>query len=114
MLHTYPFHRHAGYLAQMFGHVHMDVGLALHHTGAASDRIVAESLELAPLTRILFSSDAWGLPELHLLGSWLFRRGLARTLGAWVAAGDWSLDDARRTVELIGWANAQRVYGLAS
>jgi uncharacterized protein len=112
LLHTYPFHRNAGYLAQMFGHVHMDVGLALHHTGAASERIVAESLELAPLTRILFSSDAWGLPELHLLGSWLFRRGLARTLGRWVDAGDWSLDDARRAIELIGWANAERVYGL--
>jgi predicted TIM-barrel fold metal-dependent hydrolase len=112
LLHTYPYHRNAGYLAQMFGHVHMDVGLALHHTGAASERIVAESLELAPLTRILFSSDAWGLPELHLLGSWLFRRGLARTLGRWVDAGDWSLDDARRAIELIGWANAERVYGL--
>jgi predicted TIM-barrel fold metal-dependent hydrolase len=41
LLHTYPFHRTAGYLAQMFGHVHVDVGLAVHHTGAASDRIVA-------------------------------------------------------------------------
>ena len=65
----------------MFGHVYMDVGLAINHTGAASDRIIAESLELAPFRKVLFSSDAWGLPELHLLGSWLFRRGLARGAG---------------------------------
>lgn len=112
LLHTYPFHRTAGYLAQMFGHVHVDVGLAVNHAGAASERIIAESLELAPLTRVLFSSDAWGLPELYLLGSLLFRRGLTRTLGRWVAAGDWSLPDALRAVELIGHENAERVYRL--
>ena len=81
LLHTYPFQRSAGYLAQMFGHVYVDVGLAVNHTGAASDRVIAESLELAPFRKVLFSSDAWGLPELHLLGSWLFRRGLSRVLG---------------------------------
>ncbi|MCC6833266.1 MAG: amidohydrolase family protein, partial [Thermoleophilia bacterium] len=112
LLHTYPFHRTAGYLAQMFGHVHVDVGLAINHTGAGSGRIIAESLERAPLPRVLFSTDAWGLPELGLLGSLLFRRGLARTLGRWVSDGDWSLDDALRTIALIGHENAERVYGL--
>ncbi len=114
LLHTYPFHRDAGYLAQMFGHVHVDVGLAVHHTGVASERVIAESLELAPLTRVLFSSDAWGLPELHFLGAFLFRRGLARTLGRWVADGDWSLADADRAIGLIGRQNAERVYHLAA
>lgn len=112
LLHTYPFHRHAGYLAQMFGHLYVDVGLAVNYAGAASPRIVAESLELAPFTKILFSSDAWGLPELHLLGSWLFRRALSRILGAWVRDGDWSLADAERATGLIAAENARRVYGL--
>ena len=112
LLHTYPFHRTAGYLAQMFGHVHVDVGLAVNHTGAASDRVIAESLELAPMSRVLFSSDAWGLPELYLLGSLLFRRGLSRTLGRWVADGDWALVDALRVATLIGRENARRVYRL--
>jgi len=113
LLHTYPFQRHAGYLAQMFPHVFIDVGLAVTFTGAASTQVVGESLELAPFTKVLFSSDAWGLPELHVLGSWLFRRAMSRVLGAWVAAGDWSLADAERVVELVGSGNARRVYGLA-
>jgi len=113
LLHTYPFQRHAGYLAQMFPHVFVDVGLAVTFAGAASTQVVAESLELAPFTKVLFSSDAWGLPELHLLGSWLFRRAMSRVLGAWVASGDWSLADAERVVELVGSDNARRVYGLA-
>lgn len=112
LLHNYPFHREAGYLAQMFAHVHLDVGLAVNHVGAAAPRVIAESLELAPLAKVLYSSDAWGIPELHLLGSWLFRRGLARVLGGWVAGGDWSAADAARAVRLIASENARRVYGL--
>ena len=112
LLHTYPFHRNAGYLAQMFPHVFMDVGLAVNYTGAQSGQIIAESLEVAPFRKILFSSDAWGLPELHLLGSWLFRRGLSRVLGTWVAKGDWSLADAERVIRLVGAENARAVYKL--
>ena len=36
LLHTYPFHRHAAYLAQVFDHAFMDLGLAVHNTGALS------------------------------------------------------------------------------
>ena len=112
LLHTYPFQRNAGYLAQMFPNVYLDVGLAVNYTGAQSPQVIAESLELAPFGKLLFSSDAWGLPELHLLGSLLFRRGLSRVVGAWVARGDWSLADAERVVRRIAGENASRVYGL--
>ena len=112
LLHNYPYHRNAGYLAQMFAHVYFDVGLAINYAGAQSGQLIAESLEIAPLTKILFSSDAWGAPELHLLGSWLYRRGMARVIGGWVASGDWSLEDAERTIKLISGDNARRVYAL--
>ena len=78
--------------------------------GAASGQIIRETLEIAPLTKLLFSSDAWGIPELHVLGSWLIRRGLSRIIGAWVADGDWTLADAARAVELFSTENARRVY----
>ena len=112
LLHNYPFHRNAGYLAQMFSHVYLDVGLGVNYTGVQSRQIIAESLELAPFTKLLFSSDAWGAPELHLLGSWLFRRGMARVIGGWVTSGDWTLADAERTISLISAENARRVYHL--
>jgi uncharacterized protein len=112
LLHTYPFQRNAGYLAQMFPHVFLDVGLAINYAGAAATTIVAESLELVPFSKVLFSSDAWGAPELHLLGSWLFRRSMARVFGGWVSRGDWSHDDAERVVRLVAGENARRVYRL--
>ena len=114
LLHCYPYHRQAGYLAQAFENVYCDVGLAINHLGARSVELVAEALELAPFGKQLYSSDAWGAPELHLLGSVLWRRALAQVLGRWVAQRDWSAGDAARVVRMIGTGNAERVYGLSS
>jgi len=114
LLHCYPFHRNAGALAQIFPHVYFDVGLALHYTGARADAIVAETLELAPFSKILFSSDAYGPPELHYLGALLWRRATARVLGAWVDNGSWSQDDAIRVASMIARGNAARAYQLAA
>ena len=33
LLHCYPYHRQAGYLAQAFPNVYIDVGLAVNHVG---------------------------------------------------------------------------------
>ena len=112
LLHCYPYHRGAGYLAQAFPHVYLDVGLAINYAGARAAAVVAESLELAPFGKVLFSSDAWGPPELHYLGALLWRRATTRVLGGWVADGDWSRDDALRVAEMVGAGNARRVYRL--
>jgi predicted TIM-barrel fold metal-dependent hydrolase len=112
LLHCYPYQRNGGYLAQAFPHVYFDVGLGVNHTGMRSAAIVAESLELAPFAKVLFSTDAWGPPELHHLGAVLWRRGMIETLSAWCADGDWSVEDAVRVARMIGRDNAIRVYRL--
>jgi uncharacterized protein len=112
LLHCYPYHRQAGYLANVFPHVYMDVGEALNHVGARSAAVLAEALELTPFHKMLYSSDAFGLPELHYLGASGFRRDLARVTGAFVADGAWSAADADRVGYLVGVANARRVYRL--
>jgi uncharacterized protein len=112
LLHCYPYHRQAGYLAHVFPHVYMDVGAALNHVGARAPAVLAEALELTPFHKMLYSSDAFGLPELHYLGAHGFRRDLARVTGEFVAAGAWSAADAERVGHLVGAANARRVYRL--
>lgn len=112
LLHCYPYHRHAGYLAQVFPHVYFDVGLGVNHTGARAVAVVAESLELAPFAKICFSTDAWGPAELHYLGAKLWRRALTAVLSDWVQAGEWAPAEAARIARLIGVDNAVRVYRL--
>lgn len=114
LLHCYPYHREAGQLASIYPHVYLDVGLAVNHTGAASSHIIAESLELAPFHKVLFSTDAFGLAELYYLGALQFRRGVQRVLRGWVAAGDCSAPEAARIAEMVGDGNARRIYHLAA
>ena len=112
LLHNYPYHREAGYLAQVFPLVYADLGLATHNVGARATALLGEALELVPLRKFLFSSDAFGLPELYYLGTRLFRRALSEFLAARLAADDMSYPDAERVTRLIGAENARLAYRL--
>ncbi|MFE2939802.1 amidohydrolase [Streptomyces sp. NPDC059255] len=110
---TYPYHRDAALLAGLFPQVHVDLGSVLTRTGAGAAGVLAEMLESAPFGKLLFSTGARGLPELHLVGARVFRVALERALGGWVRDGAWSAADARRVAGLIAAGNARRVHGLA-
>ena len=112
LLHNYPYHREAGYLAQVFPHVYADLGLATHNVGARATALLGEALELVPLRKFLFSSDAFGLPELYYLGTLLFRRALSAFLSSRLDADDMSYADAERVTRLIGAENARKAYRL--
>ena len=110
LLHCYPYHREAAYLADMFPNVYFDLGLALTFAGASAGRIVAESMEIAPFTKQLYSSDGFGAAELHYLGATHFRTGLTRVLDGWIADGACSQVEAARIARMIASENARRIY----
>ncbi|MGW1869362.1 amidohydrolase family protein [Streptomyces mauvecolor] len=111
LLHGYPYHRGAAYLAQVYPHVYADVGLSLTHTGARAEAVLAEFLELAPFGKLLFSTDAYGLAELYVVGARLYREALDQLLNGWTGSGAWSAADAERVAALVSAGNAGRVYG---
>ena len=112
LLHCYPYHRQAAWLAQVYPHVYVDVGLTLSHLGANATAALAEFCELAPFGKLLFSTDAYLLPELYLVGAAQFRLALGSLLDAWVGEGALSAADGRRVARMIATDNARRLYGL--
>jgi len=108
LLHCYPYHRHAAYLANVLPHVYLDVGLAIPHVGQRATAVLAETLELAPFHKLLYSSDAYGLAELYLVAATGFRDALAELMPALGAPRS----EHDRLAALIGSGNAQRVYRL--
>ncbi|SEG54513.1 hypothetical protein SAMN04489712_106162 [Thermomonospora echinospora] len=112
LLHNYPFHREAGYLAQVFPNVFVDVSLAVHSVGRRAGAVICEALELVPFGKFLYASDAYLLPELYHLSAVLFRCALGGLLDDGVADGSWTADDAARIARLITTENARRVYRL--
>ena len=112
LLHCYPYHREAAYLADVLPNVSFDLGLALTYAGASAGRIISEAMEVAPFTKQLYSSDGFGAAELHYLGAQHFRAGLARALGGWIGDGACTLPEAERIATLIASENSRRIYPL--
>jgi hypothetical protein len=112
LLHCYPYHRQAAYLASAFPHVYVDVGFALTRSAAGSARVMEELLELAPFHKQVFGSGGRGVAETCHLGALYFRRTLAAALHSRLKAGEWSAADAARVAHMIGSGNARRVYRL--
>jgi len=114
LLHCYPYHRHAAYLASVFPHVYLDVGLAGTFVGHRLAVVLAEALELAPFTKLLYASDAFGLAELHYLSAVRFRGALGQALEPLRSAEGFDDREVGRLASLIGSDNARRVYSLAA
>jgi len=112
LLHCYPFVRESGYLAQVYPHVYLDTGAGGHWTGLSSPTIIAESVEMAPMSKVLFSSDAFGLPELYYLGTHVWRVAMGKILQKWVDADGMGEKDAIKYLNWMANENARRAYRL--
>jgi uncharacterized protein len=110
LLHCYPFVRQAGYLASIYAHVHLDVSLAVTLLPHRAPELLAEALELAPPSKLLFATDASRLPEMFLLGTQWWRESLSRTLARFVDDDFVDEPRARQWAELILAGNARRLY----
>jgi len=111
-LHCWPYHRQAAYLAAVYPNVYIDTGEVNTHAALGYDRILAETLEVAPFEKVLYSSDAFGLPELYYVGSMRFRSALGSLLEDWQRRGFCSLSYAVEIATAIGRSNAEKLYRL--
>jgi predicted TIM-barrel fold metal-dependent hydrolase len=110
LLHCYPYHRQAGYLASLYPNVYVDLGLTIPLVGPGAARVLAEALELAPARQVLASTDGHMTPEFQWFGVLVWRWALARLLGDYVAWGILGEDEAIETAGGILRDNAQRIY----
>lgn len=111
-LHCWPYHRQAAALAAIYPNVYFDTGEVNTHAALGYDRILAEALEVAPFQKVLYSSDAFGPPELYYVGSRRFRSALSALLEDWHRRGFCSLSDTVGIATAIGRSNAEKLYRL--
>lgn len=110
LLHCYPYVREAGYLAALYAHVFVDVSLTMPLTAHGSIAAFSEVLELAPVSKVLFATDAHSMPELFYAGSLHGRQALARILELLVAENMISTAQADAAAEDILYRNSARLY----
>jgi hypothetical protein len=79
LLHCYPFVREAGWLAHVYGNVWFDLSLTIPHVSRPTE-MLRQALELAPVTKLLYASDAARTAELYFLAAKWWRETLAEVL----------------------------------
>lgn len=111
----YPYTREGGYLAALYESVYLDLSYGIPLLGYAEMlSFTREALGVAPISKLLYSSDGIGVPELHWLGALYGRRVLGRVLGELVAYGELNLPEAETAGEDVLRGNASCLYRLSS
>ena len=72
--------------------------------------MLGEILGMAPISKVLFATDAFTMPEIYWLAARWGRWGLSRTLDSFVADGLLDRQEVRPAAEAILGGNARRLY----
>jgi predicted TIM-barrel fold metal-dependent hydrolase len=106
LLHCYPFVREAGWLAHVYANVFFDLSLTIPHV-ARPAQALREALELGPVSKLLYASDAARTPELYYLAATWWREALSDVLPELLSA-----QEAEDAALMILRENARRLYRL--
>ena len=112
LIHTYPYMAEASWMAAALPNVWMDLSEGTPFAVTAVDRIFATALELAPINRILYGSDAFAGPEQIWLGAKIAKASLARVFTDLLHKDLVTEEDARDAARAILAGNARVLYGV--
>ena len=109
----YPYTRQGGYLAAVYENVYLDLSYGIPPLGYGEMvSFTRQALGVAPTSKLVYSSDGIGVPELHWISAIDGRRAIGEALGEMVAHGELSLPEATAAGESILRDNATRLYRL--
>jgi predicted TIM-barrel fold metal-dependent hydrolase len=111
---SYPYTRQGAYLATVYEHAYLDLSYGIPFLGYNEMLgFTRVALDVAPYSKLLYSSDGVGVPEIHWLSARNGRSILGEVLGERVTDRELEMAEA----ETIGMAvlrdNALRLYGIS-
>jgi predicted TIM-barrel fold metal-dependent hydrolase len=109
----WPYYRELAHLAAIYANVWLDLSLAIPFATAGIPAMVRDVLGMAPLSKVLFATDAFTMPEIFWLAARWGRWGLGQVLDDFVAAGFLTHDEAMAAAADILYHNAWRLYRLS-
>jgi predicted TIM-barrel fold metal-dependent hydrolase len=108
---SYPYMRQAAFLAMVYPNVWADVSMVLPPLDWGENvQSFRQIMGVAPMNRIMYSSDATNIPEMHWLGPSRARSILRLVLGEMIDRNEIDEDEAMEFARLILHDNAVEVY----
>ena len=109
----YPYTRQGGYLAAVYENAFLDLSYGIPLLGYGEMlQFTRQALGVAPTSKLMYSSDGIGVPELHWMSAIDGRRVIGEALGEMVAYGEMSPTEAEAAGEGVLRGNAIRLYRL--
>jgi len=110
---SYPYTRQGAFLAAIYQNVYLDLSYGIPVLGYGEMlSFTRQALGVAPYSKLMYSSDGVGLPEVHWASAIHGRRVIAQVLSETVGHGELSLETAETAGAAILRNNARRVYRL--
>lgn len=113
LVHTgYPYQREAAYMANVLPRVYCDVSEGIPFAAHAARSIFSDVLEMAPVSKVVYGSDGFTVPEIAFTSALVGKQALAQVLNGLVEDGFMGEDDAQRAARLILSENSRALYRL--
>jgi hypothetical protein len=113
LVHTgYPYHAEAGYMANVLPNIWCDISEGTPFAGRAAKRIIAEVLEMAPVSRVCYGSDTYNTPEPFYASAKQGKRAVVQALEELVDDNMLVTSEAQEIAGMILSGNARELYKL--
>jgi len=108
---SYPYTQKGAYLATVYENVYFDLSYGIPYLGYHEMlEFTRAALSVAPFSKLLYSSDAVGVPEIHWISALNGRNILGQVLGECVTHGDLRSTEAEKAGVAVLHDNAMRLY----
>jgi len=112
LLHSFPFVREAATLTSLYANVFMDISLSTFIAAPSVEGSFFDALSIAPVSKILASTDGHSVPETYWYSALKIRDGLARALQALIDKEFLNAERASQLAAMILHDNARTLYQL--
>ena len=111
LVHTgYPYHREAGYMAHVLPRVYCDISEGVPFAGSGAAAILRELIEMAPLHKISYGSDAYSVPEGIFASAKIGKRIVTQVMNELIADDVLTESEAQEVGEMILNGTTKRIY----
>jgi hypothetical protein len=108
---AYPYTRQAAYLATVYDNVYLDLSYGIPFLGYNEMlEFTRAAFDVAPSSKLMYSSDGTGIPELHWISARDGRNIIGQVLGERVASGELYQSEAEEVGRAVLQQNALRLY----
>jgi hypothetical protein len=108
----YPLVGEAAWLSHLYTNCYFEISLMNPFIHQGLERRFLEILEAVPISKVLFGSDAYHLPELYWLAGKWGKRYLSRALATYVQEKILTHEEALEAARMILHKNNRRTYNL--